>query len=564
MLPQSGVSASAPVRPAARRSDDNTTVRLPIDIRRFPWIRKLAADYAYDYGRVAEFFAGSPADPSAWRAAIGRAQQHPRQRDAIAAVLEAQQRRRGAPQAARDAAAQLRDPRSVAIVTGQQAALFGGPMFTLLKAITTVQLAAHVRDQFDVPAVPIFWIEGEDHDWDEVKKCGVLDAEQCLRHIEIGDPPGARQSAVAHVQLDESASAAITALEAALPKTEFSTSLLDAIREAYQPGAGMADAFGRWLETTLGSRGLVLYDASDPASKPLAADLFARELERAGTTARIVTAAGERLQARGYHAQAIAHDDTVALFSLNGGRNAIKRTNDGFAVGDHIEKSERLIDQARQHPELFSPNVLLRPLVQDTIFPTACYVAGPNELGYLGQLKGVYEAFGVPMPLIQQRATATVVDANTMKFLSRHEFPFEALRAQDESALNELLESQLPVSVEASLQDAARALDDHIGRLAHEVAQVDSTLEGAARSTLTRMQDDLKKLHGKVIQAAKRKDDTLRRQYHHARGLAFPGGHPQEREIGFVSFLNKYGPSLVDRLSEEIPLDMGSHWVIQV
>jgi uncharacterized protein YllA (UPF0747 family) len=188
-----------------------------------------------------------------------------------------------------------------------------------------------------------------------------LDAEQCLRHIEIGDPPGARQSAVAHVQLDESASAAITALEAALPKTEFSTSLLDAIREAYQPGAGMADAFGRWLETTLGSRGLVLYDASDPASKPLAADLFARELERAGTTARIVTAAGERLQARGYHAQAIAHDDTVALFSLNGGRNAIKRTNDGFAVGDHLEPSERLIDQARQHPELFSPNVLLRP-----------------------------------------------------------------------------------------------------------------------------------------------------------------------------------------------------------
>ena len=552
------------MRPAARRSDDITTVRLPIDIRRFPWIRKLAADYAFDYGHVAEFFAGNPADPSAWRAAIARAQQHPRQRDAIAAVLEAQQRRRGAPQEARDAAAQLRDPKSVAIVTGQQAALFGGPMFTLLKAITAIQLAAHVREQFGVPAIPIFWIEGEDHDWDEVKRCGVLDGEQCLRHIEIGDPPGAHHSAVARVHLDDSASAAIAALEATLPRTEFSASLIDSIRQAYQPGTGMADAFGRWLETTLGSKGLVLYDASDPAAKPLAADLFGRELETAGTTARIATAAGDSLQARGYHAQAIPHDDTVALFYLNNGRDAIKRTNDGFAVGDHIEPAQRLIEQARQHPELFSPNVLLRPLVQDTVFPTACYIAGPNELGYLGQLKGVYEAFGLPMPLIQQRATATVVDANTMKFLSRHEFPFEALRAQDESALNELLESQLPASVEASLQDAARALEDHIGRLAQEVAQVDSTLEGAARSTLTRMQDDLKKLQGKVIQAAKRKDDTLRRQYHHARGLAFPGGHPQEREIGFVSFLNKYGPSLVDRLSEEIPLEMGSHWVVQI
>ena len=564
MLPQSGVSASAPVRPAARRSDDNTTVRLPIDIRRFPWIRKLAVDYAYDYGHVAEFFSGNPADPSAWRAAITRAQQHPRQRDAIAAVLEAQQHRRGAPQEARDATALLRDPRSVAIVTGQQAALFGGPMFTLLKAITAIQLAAHVREQFGVPAVPIFWIEGEDHDWDEVKKCGVLDGEQCLREIEIGNPPGAHHTAVARVHLDDSASAAINALEATLPKTEFTSALIDSIRQAYQPGTGMADAFGRWLEMTLGSKGLVLYDASDPAAKPLVADLFARELETAGTTARIATGAGASLEARGYHAQAIPHDDTVALFYLNSGRDAIKRTTNGFAVGDRIEPGQRLIEQARQHPELFSPNVLLRPLVQDTVFPTACYIAGPNELGYLGQLKGVYDAFGVPMPLIQQRATATVVDANTMKFLSRHEFPFETLRAQDESALNELLESQLPASVEGSLQDAARALEDHIGRLAQEVAQVDSTLEGAARSTLTRMQDDLKKLHGKVIQAAKRKDDTLRRQYHHARGLAFPGGHPQEREIGFVSFLNKYGPSLVDRLSEELPLDMGSHWVVQI
>jgi uncharacterized protein YllA (UPF0747 family) len=223
-----------------------------------------------------------------------------------------------------------------------------------------------------------------------------------------------------------------------------------------------------------------------------------------------------------------------------------------------------LIQEAREHPERFSPNVLLRPLVQDTLFPTACYVAGPNELAYLAQLKGVYDAFGLPMPLIQQRATATVVDANTMKFLTRHEFPFEALRAQDEAALNELLQSQLPASVEASLQDAARAIEERIGQLAQEVGQVDATLEGAARSTLTRMQDDLKKLHGKVIQAAKRKDDTLRRQYHHAQSLAFPGGHPQEREIGFVAVMNKYGPSLVDRLSEEIPLDMGTHWVVQI
>src|SRR5687767_15371198 len=128
-------------------------------------------------------------------------------------------------------------------------------------------------------------------------------------------------------------------------------------------------------------------------------------------------------------------------------------------------------------PYGFSANVLHRPLVQDKLFPPACYVAGPKELVYLAQLKGVYGAFGLPMPLIQQRATATVVDANTMKFLTRHEFPFDALRVPDEAALNDLLQSQLPASVEASLQDAARALEERIGGLAREVAQVDPTLE---------------------------------------------------------------------------------------
>jgi len=245
-------------------------------------------------------------------------------------------------------------------------------------------------------------------------------------------------------------------------------------------------------------------------------------------------------------------------------REPIRRDGAGFLIGDRTESSADLRDRVRQQPERFSPNVLLRPLVQDTLFPTVCYVAGPNELAYLAQLGRVYEAFGIPMPLMQQRASATIVDSNAMRFLTRHEMPIESLRAQDEAALNAMLEAQLPPSVDASLQAALSAIEERMSRVALEVQQIDPTLEGAARSTLTRMLDDLKKLHAKIIQAAKRKDDTLRRQFHHARAQVFPGGHPQEREIGFVYFLNKYGPTLVDRLSDELPLDMGSHWVITI
>ena len=540
-----------------------TASRIPVDIRRFPWINPLVADYAFDYEKVSGFFAGDPRDARAWREAIARTQAHPRSRDAIADLIQAQQLGRGAPRAALDAGALLRHPTTVAIVTGQQAGLFGGPLFTLLKALTAIQLADRVRREHNVPAVAVFWIDAEDHDWDEVKTCRVLDAQLTPHAVDVGQPPGAHAGSVARVTLDASIGAVIDGLASLLPQTEFTPSLLEGLRGAYRPGAGMADAFGRWIESVLGGRGLIVYDAADPAAKPLAAGVFQREIEGAGETARLAAAAGDAMDARGYHAQVMPQPGTVALFHLNSGREAIRmQSGDTFSVGDRTESKATLLARAKQAPQEFSPNVLLRPVVQDTIFPTICYVAGPSELVYLGQLRGVYEAFGVPMPLMQQRASATLLDSNAARFLARHDVSLEVLRAQDEAALNALLETQLPPGVEASLTEVTHQLEQRMERVAASVKAIDATLENAARSALSRMQDDLKKLHGKIIQAAKKKDETLRRQFQHAQAQAFPGGEPQERAIGFVSFLNKYGPPLVDRLLEELPVDMGTHWII--
>jgi bacillithiol biosynthesis cysteine-adding enzyme BshC len=560
---QSHTGLSAP-ETRARTGDAAAGPRLPVDIRRFPWIRRLAADYVFDHSRLADFFAGNPDDPAAWRDAIARTHQHRREHEAVVELVQAQQRRRGAPDAAVSATALLRDPQTVAIVTGQQAGLFGGPLFTLLKALTAIRLADQVRAEHGVPTVAVFWIDAEDHDWDEVKACSVLDAEMKPLAIAAGDPPHAHAGPVARVRLDESVNAAISALEAAIPATEFTPAMLERLRGAYAPGAGMVDAFGRWLESLLGSRGLVVFDASDPAAKPPVSHIFAREIEQAGETARLASEAGAALEARGYHAQATPQEGSLALFHMNAGRQPIKAQPGGFVVGQQQEPPAALLHRVRTSPEEFSPSVLLRPIVQDTLFPTVCYVAGPNELAYLGQLRRVYDAFSTPMPLIQQRATATILDANAMRFLTRYDVALESLRAQDDAVLNAVLEAQLPSSVEASLEDAVRTLEKSMERLAREVVQVDPTLEGASRSTLSRMQDDLKKLHGKIIQAAKRKDETLRRQFQNARAQAFPGGEAQERAIGFVYFLNKYGPALVDRLYAELPVEAGTHWVVTI
>jgi bacillithiol biosynthesis cysteine-adding enzyme BshC len=525
---------------------------LSVDVRRIPGIKRLASDYIFAFDGLEPFFSGNPAEKSSWVSAIARTQSHPRRSTELASVIRAQQQRRGATGATVAAGARLADPRTVAIVTGQQAGLFGGPLYTILKAITAVKLAEQVTREHGVTAVPVFWVESEDHDWDEVRSCSVLDGEMALKSVALPPRSSGDPVPVAAVTLDQQVHDVLDELKQILPSTEFRDALIEQLRTAYAPGIGMADAFGRMIERVLGDRGLVVYDASDPAAKPLVGDLFARELSTPGETAKLAAAAGADLTARGYHAQVQTADvNGVSLFRLDGTRRP-------------IQQPSSLVHEATNRPAGFSPGVLLRPLVQDTVLPTVCYVAGPNELSYLGQLRGVYERFGVPMPLMYSRATATILDSPAMRFLTKYSVPFDALAPQDDSTLNELLRTQIPPEVDEALAAAARAIEERMSRVVSAVPALDPTLEGAAKNTLSRMQHDLENLQGKTIQAAKRRNETLRRQFQRTRALAFPEGHPQERTIAFVWFLNQYGDAFVEKLWQELPIDMGTHWVVTI
>ena len=168
------------------------------------------------------------------------------------------------------------------------------------------------------------------------------------------------------------------------------------------------------------------------------------------------------------------------------------------------------------------------------------------------------------MPLVYPRGSATLIDSATARFLAKYDVPIDALQQQDEAALNRLLESQIPKSVEAALTDAEEALRAKMQRVIETIPAVDPTLAGAAKTTLSKMEHDLQGLQGKMIQAAKRRDETLRRQFIRAQAQIFPLGHPQERTLGVIYFLNRYGPALIDRLFAELPLDLGQHWVVTI
>ena len=449
------------------------------------------------------------------------------------------------------------------MVTGQQAGLFGGPLYTLLKALTAVRMAARLADEHGTAVVPVFWVDAEDHDLDEIRTCHVLNGELAPAPValDVGAPPG---TSAASVTLDESIRKTLDALRAALPPTEFTAEVLDALASSYAPGARLVEAFAGWLDRLLGHHGLVVFDASDPAAKPFVRSLFQREIASPGRTARLAAETGAELAALGYHAQASPAAGSVALFRLDGIRHGIRAVDGAFSTAGRTLDAETLLADIESDPARFSPNVLLRPLVQDTLLPTVAYVAGPNELAYLGQLRRIYAAFDVPMPVVYPRASATIVDAATLKFLNRYGIDFAQLQPRDDAALNRLLALRIPERIEQAIADAEQSAAGHLEAIGNAVPTLDPTLSGAVDSTRGRMERELRNLRGKVVAAAKRRDSTLRRQFERARAQTFPGGAPQERIVAGVYFLNRYGFALVDRLLGDLPLDPGHHWLVTV
>jgi bacillithiol biosynthesis cysteine-adding enzyme BshC len=534
---------------------------IPFD--RLPWIRPLVAAHAERFASVAPLFGGNPADPAAWRDAIVRAQNAHADRTAIHDIVIAQLTRRKAPAAAMTAAAALADPASVAIVTGQQAGLFGGPLYTLLKALTAIQLARKVHAEHGVPAVPVFWVDAEDHDFAEIRTAAVLDRDFALNEVSLPEPAGAGQQPVSALALDERVTGVIDALAQQLAPTEFTPGIIDSLRRHYQPGVSVSSAFAGWIEELLGGEGLVVFEAADPRAKPLVAPLFADEFTHACRTALSARAAGEAMAALGHAAQIEPADDVVCLFYLDAnGRRPIRHRDGRFLIGDETRDAASMAAEATAHPERFSPNVLLRPLVQDALFPTVCYVAGPSELAYQVQLRDAYRAAGLPQPLLASRVSATLLDTAAAKFLDRYRLPLEGLQPQDEAALNRLLEGQLPAELDGLFADLDVVVTDRTARLKPIVTTVDPTLAGAVDTTVDRMRETLKNLQGKILQASKKKDDTLRRQFTRTRALVFPGGHAQERVLSVAFFLNRYGPALPLRLLDTLPPLPTAHYVV--
>jgi bacillithiol biosynthesis cysteine-adding enzyme BshC len=423
----------------------------------------------------------------------------PEHRTELVAALTNDLRRWDAPQSAHDAARQLSDSTAYAVVTGQQAGVATGPLYTLYKAVGTVlaaeQLAQlHPGHRF----VPVFWIEGDDHDFDEARKLLVLNRTGdpvALRYDDGIDRPlhvGDRMVSA------EGLSRLIEELRESLLPTEFTDAAVGVVSAAYGGSeATLADGFARAMYAILGDTPLVIASSRNPRLKHLAADIFATELSTPNALYEAVVARTEKLKGDGFQTP-IAPKVGSLFITHEGERRALDYSDGSYSIRgtDRRFDTAEAIAIAHETPEFFSPNVVLRPIVQDAIFPTAIYFGGPSEVAYLNQLRDAYGVFGLETPAIAPRPFVMLLEPKVRRVLEVLNIGMETLLAEKFDAATLLIDEALDAELEEAKDAALAKLSEAYRQMEPVTAKIDPTLEktlGAAGASATKAVDDFAK-----------------------------------------------------------------------
>jgi len=537
-------------------------LELLLSPERLPGMTRLAADYLTHSARALEFFADDYGPPEAWArrtdAVLAASRADRRQ---VVAALRRQNRALGAGAPTLAALDALESDESLAIVTGQQAGLFGGPLYTLYKALTACKLARHWSGQLRRPVVPVFYVVSEDHDFAEVQGAGYLDAEHEFRKAVYAPVLTIARAPVGEIMLDPGIEAVRNELLSAVAGGEFKAEIAGILAASYQPGGRFVEGFLRWYVQLLEDQGMIFLDPADPELKRLAAPVFTAELEH-DLTVTGMAAANQRLQALGYHQQLPVHPRRPGLLLLRDGRHGLERVAHGWR---NLNNGEILtFAELNGHPEQLSPKAALRPLYEDYLLPTLAYIGGAGEIAYWAQLKEVYAGFGLPMPLVVPRAGFTLIEGKSRRALERFAIDPSALLADSEATLAAVRERLLPTALAGELARLKEGVTQSWPELQEGIVALDATLQSPAEKTLQLIINSLQQLEQKVARAAEQKQASAHAQLHALMASLLPGGVLQERQLNAVPFLCRHGRGLIDRLYRSIDVSGPGHLIVEL
>ena len=514
-----------------------------------PGTSRLFADYLYSFDRVARFYRHAPGGLESLQSASYEVHYPDARRAAMAAALRGQNGRSAN-------LARFEEPGTLAVVTGQQVGLFSGPAYTVYKALTAVRVARELSEQ-GTPAVPVFWLATEDHDFPEISKTWMFgpSGEPLSVAVEppelVGGPVGPLTPA--HYPVDE--------LAAALKGFDFTDDVVDLVRRAYRPGQSLGVAFRDLVKALLARFDLLYLDPLDPAIRAIGAPFLQQALAAGDDLYPALIERGKALDQAGYHAQVHMDGQTSLFFLLeNGQRIPLRRQGDRYLGRDGSHSMAELAAQ----PERISPNALLRPVLQDYLLPTVAYVGGPAELAYFAQSEVLYSQLLGRMPVMLPRNGFTLLDARSAKLMDRYRFHLQSLFG-GETAVKELIAGQLlPERVRSTFEQTKAETGASLDRLGAELRKFDGSLAKALEKSRTKIEYQLGKIERKTARESLQRDHRAAGDAAHLSNLLYPHKHLQERLYSILPFLAKHGLDLIDRIEEHSCIDCVDHHVMAI
>ena len=528
-----------------------------------PHTTRLFADFLTNYSKVQQFYPRSAYFNQWFKDEASNLAYAAERRQAVSAILERQNQSWNASAKALENIARLRAGASAA-VTGQQVGLFGGPSFTIFKALTAIKLADQAT-RSGVDCVPVFWLATEDHDLAEVNQVSIPGPDGSSQQL-TAPAEGLSNAPVGTVRFGSEIDVVVEAASGLLGPGEVS----DFLREAYRPGETFGNAFARLLARLCADWGVILLDAADPEFHRIAEPVYRAAIERAADLDGALLSRGKALDAAGYHQQVKVTPSSTLLFTMrNGARVPVHRRLNGEGTSEFLIEEERiskadLLSRVTSSPWDFSGNALLRPVVQDYLLPTLAYTGGSAEVAYFTQVAVVYEMLLGRVTPIVPRFSATIVEPKPKTLLERY-----GLRLPDffqgPEALRELMASRtLPKELQSAFDQAEASLEKSLAAIREGLARLDSTLVDSAANAASKMQHQLSQLRSKAARAELRQTEVLTRKADVLSNLLYPGKALQEREIAGVYFVARYGREFLRDVYETIHPDCVDHQIISL
>lgn len=444
----------------------------------------------------------------------------------------------------------LTEKDSLAVVTGQQLGVLGGPLYTVFKILGSIHLAKSLEDKLNRPVIPVFWLADEDHDYEEVKSLTIINRDE-TETFSLPDRAG-NLPPVAEMEFPEELKTLKEKVRESLYETDFSENLWSILDDSFKKGKRFDYAFGEFIARLFSKYGLVLAGSNHPLVKEHTKDCMKSAIKQADEMRTALEKQSKKLNAD-FHRQVTLYDSNLFYLDENQGRQKISRNGDGWST-DSGQKwlTDELIEEIEAKPDKFSPNVFLRPILQDIFLPTLGYVAGPGETAYYGQMKLFYRSFNLKMPVIFPRLSATLIEPAIDRILNELPFEIHEYDNRIEDLESTFVDRTEQVDIEAIFSDWKEKVDEISQEKTEVIKKIDPTLEGAAGKASSVYMGELDKLKGKVYRAVKQQEQTQLNRIKKIKAQLFPNGIPQERSIAGIYFMNKYGVDIWDELLESL------------